>query len=425
MAEVSLKIGDMVHTPGGRDGRIAEFSYDAKKVQVKFSFGKQYGWYDVTDVKLVQAPQARQAAQSGNGTESYPVGKLFKNVAGEAVKVISHWKDLIRLQPGGAVELTDFEPKGESFTLSEDDMGLWLLKWLKPGDVVETVDGRVVILREMRLNEQISEAEQREYHLGIRFASENPLAHSVGTLYADSIEGKVTAPIAEAFRILAQPGSTQQQQQTIDSLRAECTMLRRQVDDLKAGKPVVNAVDSDKLAQAVEDAAKAKAALMDAEKRIRILEDKNRQQSKLLSEATVPVQNTKPFVDVKHIKTLVSIGGTAGFPNVEIPPGYNVAAITTEFRPTPGTAQIYRFVHVIGCGDSDNFPLYEAKIERIPVMDDEPLNSFEAALKGNYAPEDVIAVGNERVINMAWEAAQSRRAAYQPVPMMLTGGHDD
>jgi hypothetical protein len=170
MAEVSLKIGDMVHTPGGRDGRIAEFSHDNKKVKVNFTFGSQYRWCDVTDVQPAQSPLERQTKP--NSTEAYPVGKILTNVAGEMVEVISQWKDVVKLQylevDGRVAETV---PKGEPFTLSEQDVQQWLLKWLKPGDVVELVDGRIAMLREMRLNEQIPGAEQREYRLGIRFAS--------------------------------------------------------------------------------------------------------------------------------------------------------------------------------------------------------------------------------------------------------------
>jgi hypothetical protein len=430
MAEVRLKIGDMVHTPGGRDGRIAEFSHDTKKAKVKFVFGSNHGWYPVEDCQLVQSPLERQTA-APNSTEAYPVGKILTNVAGEMVKVISQWKEVVKLQylevDGRVAETV---PKGEPFTLSEQDVHHWLLKWLKPGDVVELHDGRIAILREIRLNGQIPESEQREYHLGIRFASENPLAKSVGTVYAESIKSKATAPVAEAFRILAEPGNPNELQRTIDSLRTEVTLLHRQVDNLKAGQtiptptlPTSGEGDySDKLAQAEEDAAKYAAALLDAENRIRNLEDKNRQQVKMLREASAAMPNPTPSKSIQEgkqvIKTLVSIDNGNGFGDIVIPRGYQLAAITTETGANPA---VYRYVHVIGCGDS-NHPTYEEKTERIPVMDDLPENSFEAALKGGYAPEDVIAVGNERVMALAREAARIRRDDYQPVPMMLSGG---
>lgn len=433
MVEVSFKIGDMVHTPGGRDGRIAEFSHDNKKVKVNFTFGQQHRWCAVEDCQLVQSPQARQAAaaQSGNRAEVYPVGKLLKNVAGETAKVISQWQDMVKLQPGGNTELTDYEPKGEPFTLSEQDVQQWLLKWLKPGDVVELVDGKIVILREVPLRDlttakPITEQEQREAWLGTRFGGENPLIPGMFNVYTlPQIKSKVTAAVAQAFTILADPGNPNQMQQTIDSLRAECTMLHRQIDNFKTVNTHSNSASADTLAEAIEDAAKSKAALLDAEKRIRNLEYTNQQQSKMLSKATALPQNANPPASEQHIMTLVSIGGNAGFGNVEIPPGYQVAAITTEFRPTPGTPQIYRFTHLIGCGDGNNQPRYEEKTESILVVDDVSLSSFEAALKGGLAPEDVINVGNARVIEVAWEATQNRRAAYQPVPMLLTGGHDD
>jgi hypothetical protein len=432
MAEVRLKIGDMVHTLGGRDGRIAEFSHDTKKAKVKFVFGSNHGWYPVEDCQLVQSPLERQAA-APSSTEAYPVGKILTNVAGEMVKVISQWKEVVKLQylevDGRVAETV---PKGEPFTLSEQDVHHWLLKWLKPGDVVELHDGRIAILREIRLNGQIPESEQREYHLGIRFASENPLAKSVGTVYAESIKSKSTAPVAEAFRILAEPGSANELQRTIDSLRTEVTLLHRENDNLKASppqpSPQAGREQSVELTEAIEDAAKSKAALADAENRIRNLEDKNRRQSKMLSEASAALPNPIPQPlphsngeGEKHVMTLVTIAGSIGFGNIEVPTGYQVAAITTEFVPVPGTPQIYRFVHLIGCGDS-NHPKYEEKTERIPVVDDAPMNSFEAALKGGLMPEDVIAVGNEQVMALAREAARIRRDDYQPVPMMLSGG---
>lgn len=439
MEQISLKIGDMVHTPGGRDGRIAEFSHDNQKVKVNFTFGQQHRWCDVADVKLVQAPQARQAAAQPNSSDAYPAGKVLTNVAGEAVKVISQWKDLVKLQPlmpiNDGAKQTDFEPVGEPFTLSEQDVHQWLLKWLKPGDVVELVDGRIVILVEINplsaVSKSLSDEQRRDNIIGKRFDFDNPLTGDIDMVYIEAIKSKVTAPVAQAFRILAEPGNPNLLQRTIDDLRVECTLLHRQVDTLKANStPTLptggEGVLADKVARAEEDAAKYKAAFEDAEKRVRILEDKNRQQSRMLSEATALPQNqhvmTSTQTQHQHIMTLVSIGGNAGFGNVEIPTGYQVAAITTEFRPAPGTPQIYRFTHLIGCGDGGNQTRYEEKTERIPAIDDEPENSFEAALKGGYAPEDVIAVGNERVVEMAWEAAQSRRAAHQPVPMMLTGG---
>lgn len=426
MAEVRLKIGDMVHTLGGRDGRIAEFSHDYKKAKVKFVFGSNHGWYPVEDCQLVQSPLERQTAAQ-NSTEAYPVGKMLTNVAGEMVKVISQWKDVVKLQ-----YLTDSEPIGEPFTLSEQDVQQWHLKWLKPGDVVELVDGRIVILRGMNLSGDLTtEEHRREYRLGSVFGSENPLAKGVGKVYIDAIKSKVTAPVAEAFRILAEPGNPNQLQQTIDSLRTEVTLLHRENDKLKAGNaiptptlPTSGEGDySDKLAQAEEDAAKYAAALLDAENRIRNLEDKNRRQSKMLSEASAALpQNTSPSKNIQEgkqvIKTLVSIDNGNGFGDIVIPRGYQLAAITTETGANPA---VYRYVHVIGCGDS-NHPTYEEKTERIPVVDDAPLNSFEAALKGGYAPEDVIAVGNEQVMALAREAARIRRGEYQPVPMMLSGG---
>lgn len=447
MTEVSLKVGDMVHTPGGRDGRIAEFLNNETEVRVNFAFGNQTGRYKVTEVRPTQSPLMRSPKSST--VDTYTFGKILTNVAGESAKVINQWQDMVKLQPlsplsppatqgeNNGAKTTDFEPRGAPFTLSEQDADQWLLKWLKAGDVVELVDGQVVILGEMPVGDRMTEAVQREYRIGLQFSYDNPLARNTGSVSIEMIKSKVTASVAQAFRILAEPGSTHQQQQTIDSLRAECTLLHRQVDELKASpprpSPQAGRGQSDEVAKAVEDAAKAKAALLDAEKRIRNLEYTNQQQSKLLSKAAAlpnPSPQSPPqsiSEGTQHVLTLVSIGGNAGFGNIEVPSGYQVAAITTELDVTLMEPQIYRLVHLIGCGNGNNQPLYEEKAERIPVMDDAPENSFEAALKGGLAPEDVITVGNERVIDMAWEAAEKRRATHPSthIPMMLTGGHDD
>jgi len=459
----SLAVGDKVKHHGA-EGEVVAVATHGKSVKVTFPYtpSRRAGWISVGDLQRLTAPVSSPADTPLTDTplcvptdDLYPIDTLLTNEAGETVKVIGRWKTDVKLQAGSGANLTDFSASGEAFTLSEQDVHLWLQKANQPQKVDEAqlhtwgAGERARLLCDLPHDQYpLDEGDE-----GTVAQVGNDLGFKAdryrGATVFRTLNGKQVYILDHCEAVVADDAATPdpspepggeinehtfkalrrdnvQLQRALDSAHLDLTVLHRELDKYQAG--AIGQVP-DEIMKAIEDAGKLTAELADARKKIQRLEATNQQQVKLLKTAATPLPNQAnlspdpaplPMTRTAHIdgegrqklRTLMTMGGGGGFNDVEIPQGYQIAAITTEIQAGNLTPQLYRFTHLIGCEPSPTTLFTDEKTEPIPSLVDEH-NSFEDLLRGNALVEDVIAAGNAEVLAVARQAADERLSRYR------------
>lgn len=440
----------------GAECEITNVAPDGDNVKVTYPFSpsKRPLWVKVEDLYFPE-PLFNSPITSPD-TPLYPVGTVLTNAAKESVKVIGRFKQDVKLQLGtltpgpspkgegdrvGGALVTDFQPStDEPFTMSEEDVQEWLAKTL-PSAAADTTPLSLSLHawevgQRARLLEDLPDDRWPFFE-----GDEGVVVESGGELGFKSDRYGTTAKVrsrkGKTVRVLdyceavvvdslTQPSPPaplpkvegSESGGEIDVLRERNAFLEKRIESVLLDNKLLNR-EHDELMQAREDNGKLQAALMDAERRNKQLEAEkarlektNEQQSEMLrSAALTPSPSTIGRGEQMRLKTLMSTGGSNGFGDVNIPHGYEIAAITTEVYGNSLT----RLVHLIGCGDS---PAPQRTEEKAGVVNAPNDDEYEFALKSGASPEEVIQIGNERVIEMAWNVGQAHRANRQTSPSL-------